>query len=333
LLEVRCAFFTNLITYIPASGVELFFVLSSVVLLRPYLRKQRKFEFRKYYLRRFQRIFPPYFAAWLVTGIVIGYISLYPTWYSQEILPIFSWSDWLVQLPIISITGISYNAAWWSLGVEIFFYLLAPFLVNLFSANWLKLSHLVSFVLISMGFAILARNLLVQINLPLVSIVLNFVMYLPAFLGGIAIAKFDLPKRLGYFSFGIGLIYLLISSYLPALSPHNGLSLIYIGIVSLSLRNVSYFVNGFSSPLMVWLGERSYSLFLIHFTVFYAVNHLCSLFLPSRNLTYFLLTRLLGLPLALLAAMILFHTVERRFARNLVTANYFFPNWNQPYKI
>jgi peptidoglycan/LPS O-acetylase OafA/YrhL len=80
-----------------------------------------------------------------------------------------------------------------------------------------------------------------------------------------------------------------------------------------------------SSPIMVWTGERSYSLFLIHFTVFAGVNYAVSWFIPGRTATYFALTRLLGVSGAVLAAMVLFHLVERRFARNLVTDRYFWP--------
>src|SRR5512142_3099119 len=43
-----------------ASGVELFFVLSGVVLLRPYLRGDRRLDAPVYAKRRLERIAPPY---------------------------------------------------------------------------------------------------------------------------------------------------------------------------------------------------------------------------------------------------------------------------------
>src|SRR5476649_1860272 len=43
-------------------------------------------------------------------------------------------------------------------------------------------------------------------------------------------------------------------------------------------------------PIAVWLGERSYSLFLVHFNVFYLVNLVLSLFLPGRTAVYGLLS-------------------------------------------
>jgi peptidoglycan/LPS O-acetylase OafA/YrhL len=80
-----------------------------------------------------------------------------------------------------------------------------------------------------------------------------------------------------------------------------------------------------SRHLMLWIGERSYSLFLIHFTMFSVVNYVISHFVPQKDMTYFVFSRAFGLPLAFFGAMLLFHFVERRFARNLLTANEFWP--------
>jgi hypothetical protein len=55
------------------------------------------------------------------------------------------------------------------------------------------------------------------------------------------------------------------------------------------------------------------------------VNHLVSALGSGRGFAYVAMTRLLGLPLALFAAMILFHLVERRFAHGLTTARMFWP--------
>ena len=76
---------------------------------------------------------------------------------------------------------------------------------------------------------------------------------------------------------------------------------------------------------MLWLGERSYSLFLVHFSVFYLVDNMIARFTPGRNAIYAVLTRGVGIPLGLFAAMLLFHFVERRQAHGLVTGEYFWP--------
>ena len=65
------------------SGVDLFFVLSGVVLLRPYLRKNRKLNTGDYFFRRLKRIYPPYFFALLFGALVIWLLNMFPTWYNE----------------------------------------------------------------------------------------------------------------------------------------------------------------------------------------------------------------------------------------------------------
>ena len=54
----------RLLSSIGASGVELFFCLSAVVLLRPHLRAGRPFKASEYVKRRATRLLPPFLAAW-----------------------------------------------------------------------------------------------------------------------------------------------------------------------------------------------------------------------------------------------------------------------------
>src|ERR1044071_9937172 len=72
------------------SGVEMFFVLSGVVLLRPYLRSKRKLNAANFYYRRFKRIYPTYWGALLFGAAVIMLLMNFPTWYSKSRLFKFS---------------------------------------------------------------------------------------------------------------------------------------------------------------------------------------------------------------------------------------------------
>jgi peptidoglycan/LPS O-acetylase OafA/YrhL len=153
---------------------------------------------------------------------------------------------------------------------------------------------------------------------------LNLLVYSPCFLLGMMIAKFDWPPKLGWVLAAVGLAYLLAAIRFPWTNSHAGFGLLYAGIVMASFASHGRLYRILASDFMVWLGERSYSLFLIHFTVFALVNWLTS-FVLLKDASYFFVTRAVGLPGAMLAAMVLFWLVERHFARNLATADRFWP--------
>src|SRR4051812_7514494 len=72
-------FLGDFLLFFTQSGVDLFFVLSGVVLLRPYLRKQRKFKVVDYFNRRIKRIYPPYFFALLFAAFVVWVNNTFPS--------------------------------------------------------------------------------------------------------------------------------------------------------------------------------------------------------------------------------------------------------------
>lgn len=309
------------VPYVSTSGVDLFFVLSGVVLLRPYLRRQRPFVIRTYLWRRVQRLWPPYAAALLFAGVVILATHLHPTWYSRSVLPKISVLGWVRQVGIVNLGWTTYNGAWWSLSLEVIFYLLAPLAVVgllLFGRRrYLSFAAVPAAVVLS----------LIDVNLNWHSVgdvPYLFGTYLPCFALGCLLARVDLNRRAGMALVAFGCLYSILGFEFPSLNGHIGLAALYGGLITLALsrRRLSDLL---ARPRCVWLGERSYSLFLVHFSVFYLTDYLASLVLQHRSNIYVVVSRGLGLPLALLGAMVLFSMVERRFARGLVTANSFWP--------
>ncbi len=345
----------TIFNYIDGYGVNLFFVLSGVVLLRPYLRKQKEFKVVEYFRRRFWRIYPPYFAALLFAAAVILFMNRYPTWYNSSggMNIRFSLRETIHELPIINMDGNYYNLAWWSLGVEILFYLVVPIVVFLYPSR-AKLTDARLFLAIVCGVLL---TVLLQLFLngwasdiySFTYLVLNigrFAEYPVCFMMGVLIAAkdFDLRHARMFFLAGVFLVFCSSAypSFLMHLAPtgklntwlaaelyplffvHSGYGLIFGGVIVFafnrrSLRDI------LSKPFMLWLGERSYSFFLVHFSVFYLTDNILSHFMASRSTLYAVLSRGIGLPAALFAAMLLFHFVERKFARGLVTANMFWP--------
>ncbi len=319
------------LAYFTQSGVELFFVLSGVVLLRPYLRGQREFKTFDYLVRRVKRIYPPYLVALLFAAGVCWYIHAYPTWYNTKVYHmVFYWPEILRESVIINFDGHYYNLAWWSLGIEILFYLLVPLLLLFFSGRkstggWKTIGLIIG----TLGFSLAIQYWLTEYHPDIYSYekvipnIFQCLRYPVCFLLGILLAARDFTVKQAVVFIGSGIALVATSKfYLPLENP--GYGLIYAGIITIAFNRHS-FRKFLSSPMMLWLGERSYSLFLVHFSVFYLMDSIAAHFTATGTTAYALLSRGAGIPAAFFAAMLLFYFVERWQARGLITGRMFCP--------
>ena len=318
-------------SYIAAYGVDLFFVLSGVVLLRPYLRRQRRFDAGKYFIRRVKRIYPPYFFALVFAAIVIWFINAYPTWYNHKGMSMqFTWMETLKEAAIFNFDGAYYNLAWWSLQIEMLFYVLVPVIILIYPHRQ-RISNARLVGTIAAGTVLtIALQLFVNKYYPYIysqsylQLNLGFALEYPVcFLMGVLLAAYDFSIRYAWCFLAGGIALLIAEPYYHPLI-HSAYGLIFAAVIILAFH-VRTFKHLLSTPFMIWLGERSYSLFLVHFSVFYFVDNMVARVTPERNAMYALLTRGLGIPLGLFAAMLLFHFVERRQAHGLVTGHLFWP--------
>ena len=311
------------------SGVDLFFVLSGVVLLRPYLRKNRKLNTGDYFFRRLKRIYPPYFFALLFGALVIWLLNMFPTWYNEKgNKAVFSIGETLKEAFIVSFDAKYYNLAWWSLHIEVLFYI---FLDKIVTMNKIVVAIILTLCL-SLGLELFFTNYWWQFY----SITYNAftiskcIEYPVCFLLGVFLASRDFNTKQGYQFMVAGIITLITGLVLSSRSLlymsvlHSGYGMLYAGIIILAF-NLEGFKRFLSTPIMIWFGERSYSIFLIHFSVFYITDNFISHFTSDRNAMYGLLTRVIGVPLALFCAMLLFTFVERRQAKGLLTDKKFWP--------
>jgi peptidoglycan/LPS O-acetylase OafA/YrhL len=310
------------------SGVVLFFVLSGIVLLRPYLRYDKKLKLGDYYYRRFRRIYPPYFGALVFGALVIILVHEYPTFYS-DVLMWFSWEEFVSQMGIFNFSGPYFNLAWWSLQIEILFYLIVPIIVFAKGKNRMSATTLCVSIIIAMGI-MTALQLYWHNNAPqkygYINLMLNIykaIDYPVCFILGVYLASRDVDNRQATLFVVLGIALILSLLIYPPLE-YTGYGFMYAGVIAL-IFNSTKLQHFFSHPLFIWLGERSYSLFLIHFSVLYLCNYIVSHFTPDRNLLYGILTRGIGIPASIFFAMLLFHFVERKFAKGLVTADMFWP--------
>lgn len=308
-----------------ASGVELFFVLSGTVLLRGALRSLRPFDPAAYARRRLARVYPPYLASLAASVPLLLVAEKFPTWYSRELLPPFRWGDFLRQVPLLWPAGRLYNFAWWTLQIEAWFYVVAPLVIVAWARRPFSGATAVAVTAACVGVSLAARGPLPGWLAGTPDILVESLRYASCFGIGVVLAKADLPAGVARLLLAAGIAWVLAAAAVPRLGFPVGFGFLYGGIVSRALDPAARLAGWLARPMLVWLGERSYSLFLVHVTVFHVVNYAVSWFEPDRTLAYAAWSRGLGLPLALLAALLLFQFVERRFARGLVTADSFWP--------
>lgn len=325
-------FFGTLWSHTTGSGVNLFFTISGLVLLRPYLRGERKFSTGIYFKKRFLRIYPTYFAAVLFGGAVIWFINTHPTWYNEKGIHVYSsWWETFKEALMFNLDGLYYNIAWWSIPVEATFYILAPFLIFLFADRAKLHSNKYVAILLSGTFiGTLVVQLIFERYAPWFysysNVILNtgrILEYPICFLMGVLLAARDFNKNSAYLFMGIGAV-LYLAHYFYRPFEHSGFGLLYGGLLILAF-NSEQLQKFLSHPVLLWVGERSYSLFLVHFSVFYFINNRAALFTSDRGLEYGLITRGLGIPLAFLVAMFFFELFEKRFVRGMVTDKMFWP--------
>jgi peptidoglycan/LPS O-acetylase OafA/YrhL len=306
------------------SGVELFFCMSGILLLRPYLRDKRHFDPLLYTRRRVTRLWPPFLAALLLSAAIVVIVTTKPTWWTAEYRPIhFRWTQCLAQIGIVNFGWPTYNDAWWSLTIELLFYCLVPLIVGIIAARWMTRTRLAAIAAAALALSFLMSTL----TSAWAGAALTFsqlVVFAPCFATGVFMAKFDLPRRWAQIAIAIGIILCCAAVAWPRLGIHAAWALFYGGLLGILLHRSGSLTRALSSRPLVWLGERSYSLFLTHFAVFCLINYWCSRLLSSGT-RFFILSRLIGYTAALLIAMLLFHLLERPFARNLATANDFWP--------
>lgn len=143
-------------------GVQLFFVLSGFLITGILLdEKKTQHQLRNFYMRRFLRIFPLYYAVLCIAFLILPILNAEPSWLVEERhQQVWYWtflSNW--SAPFFG--SLSAFGHFWSLAVEEQFYLLWPLLVMT-----LQRRSLISVCLLLMISALLIREALVLYDLP-----------------------------------------------------------------------------------------------------------------------------------------------------------------------
>lgn len=295
--------------YAGNSGVSLFFLLSGILVSRPFflaLRERRAMDLKRYAVQRALRILPPYYLAVLVAVLVTGRYEQMPA--------AMVFLAWGYDVGVFS-------NVWWSLATEVQFYLFLPLF----------------FLVLGLDRRLAAGILLIWLLL-FIAISLRWVSF--GLLGNIYWAL-SLGGKLPVFLLGMGIGWLLAEQRLPTLGTLSGsiaLLLLVVmlavflqitvehGVVEFSWRQpwvvlpegllwaaVAWVMlatpglgGGLPGRLLRYLGRISYSLYLIHQPVLVA----CLSYGNAAG-TQVWPRLLLGLALALALAHLSYGLIER----------------------
>lgn len=307
-------------------AVSYFFVLSGFVLAYVYYRPGQRFGFPKYFEARFSRIYPVYFLSFVLTCLY--YIDIMSRLKSGKMLA----SIFLVQAWIPTY-ALSFNIASWSLSVEVFFYLLFPFLVW-----WSARLPVRSLIWISTGFWIVSQAVHVVLYQGYFPAQHNLLLYFPPFhlnsfllgmVGGIWYLTRDprssVDQRVNrlFLITALVLVGLLLIGrrVFPAVSQSFSLdagmlSPFFLVVVLTLALDTTTLAGRLSHPALVLLGDASYALFILHVPVRWIGERLnTSLNLPNSILIYIYWV-------LIVAASVLVHVRMERPARDWLRRNF-----------
>jgi peptidoglycan/LPS O-acetylase OafA/YrhL len=309
------------------SGVDLFFVLSGYLIYGAVIKK---FEFGTFLKRRVQRIYPAFlfvFAIYLVVSYVSPEKSKIPGNATDAIIYILQNIFLLPGIfdipPIITVA--------WSLSYEFFFYLLLPLVVIVFSLQVQKPSHRVVFFVGATVICLIYSFLGNLPNLKLLMFVAGILLYE-------AVKNFEFHKyvtpKIDYLVIAVFFISLLLVNFLINMPEAIQISSVHLKNVShLLILFITFFLLvlaciGSSSVLKTvfswtplrWLGNMSYSYYLIHGFTLHVISVFVAKFLAQAftSQVVFWVAMPIFFALTWLSSTMLFVLVEKPFSLNSI---------------
>lgn len=282
--------------YIPGGyvGVDIFFALSGYLITTILLhdRAEKRWSLRRFYSRRARRLCPPLVLLVLVTLPIGGALASSEAHYAAAaVVAVLYLSDFAIAINVHWLGGLAHT---WSLALEEQFYLAWPAFL-LFS--WKRVSRRVIIA------TTLALALVMLLTLSLAGSAASAAMYLPTGRGGVLLLGCVLALVLDQYSLprpsvvavasALGLVLVV---FFGADKAEGGGAAAITGLLSSAL--IAGLIRGgavarlLSLRPLVWLGQRSYGIYLWHLPIADVMAH--GGIQPSHGSLRVLLPTLLG---------------------------------------
>ncbi|AQZ88855.1 acyltransferase [Escherichia coli] len=287
----------------PTYGVDLFILLSGFLMTKNYIERQDiepwiKFStMRNFWIRRFFRIAPLYYillAIAIYFGPYIGNMrEIIADFYPQTATDVNRFSDQSVKnimLHLSFIFGVIPDYSFrttlpdWSIGLETQYYLIFPFIMIAAEKFGMRLSLLITSILSTFMFFIFP-DFFKSFHMP------SFILIkLPIFIAGMLVYMSIFKHNKSYLALAIFVIIIASTSHI-----HINTKQLVIQIILCAF--IFYIVNGddvskqnelkkqikrtLNNKFSVWLGDVSYSVYLIHLLI---VTPVCAFLLNHSEI-------------------------------------------------
>lgn len=246
------------------SGVSLFLIISGYLIHRGFLNNPKGFAIKKFYIKRFCRIYPPYI---LVLFFVVLTTSGFFYFFTRKgFIDVIS--HVLLVYNLKDSTYYSINPSFWSLAMEVQLYLLYPIFLLIRNKVGIVRTFFILFcftILLN-----LTSGLLPDYIHNSVSYKSSAITNWPIWAIGALIAEIELMnkvifKKRGFLiALSCYLLFILCKSY--SYTDEIGYIFMFLGLVAFFewFINTSYAINKYVFKIVSIVGICSYSIYLIH---------------------------------------------------------------------
>ncbi len=287
-------------------GVPLFFIISGYLIYRSIERnissKGTKKGLLNYFFHRLFRILPAYYFNLLIVFIMASFVLNNDFFYSDAFFRQFFLNLTLTSYFVNKTAGLGINGTYWTLSIEMLWYIIAPFFLIFFRQTRILLLIMLLSILYIWGLAYGDLGVYLHLDSNYKALLPYYLSQLPAqinyFIAGVLIYKYTLAVSLSKTRYHYLFVVLILSLFVGAMGyfkihlsyiPSHLSILTVTTLLFVLLYTVKVKITAFS--LLEWIGKISYSLYLWHTPILFAMDrsHILEHRSLSESTVFFLL--------------------------------------------